>query len=203
MIAIIDYDMGNIHSVAKAIESFGGKVALIDNGKEINKYEKILLPGVGAFGHAMEELQKRDFINPLQEIINEEEKPLLGICLGLQLLFSESEEDPGIKGLQVFKEKVQSFKNKIDKKLKIPHMGWNDIHIEKKNKVFKDIKNKDSFYFVHSYFAPYNKEYTVLKCEYGIQFTAALAYKNIYAAQFHPEKSSSAGLTIIKNFVQL
>lgn len=194
MICVIDYGMGNLRSVSKALEKVGAEVEISSEPKDLERAEKIVLPGVGAFGDGAEELRKRGLFEPLQKSLAQG-KPFLGICLGMQLLFEESEESPGIKGLGFFSGKVQRFQSST---VKIPHMGWNEVK-------FLPSGERDFFYFVHSYY-PVPKEKTIVQgvCEYGSEeFPAVVGKGRIWASQFHPEKSQEAGLKILKNFVAL
>jgi imidazole glycerol-phosphate synthase subunit HisH len=205
MIVIIDYGMGNLRSVQKAFEKFCSNVVVSSSAKDILNADKIILPGVGAFKVAMDELKKKDLINPIKISI-EKGKPFLGICLGLQLLFSESEEGGKIKGLDIIKGKVKRFKEK--KGLKIPHMGWNNIKTQRHQgtgtQVLNGVKDGSYVYFVHSYYvAPKDKDVILCETDYGEDFTSGICKDNIYGFQFHPEKSQSAGLKIVENFARL
>ncbi|MFH1478180.1 MAG: imidazole glycerol phosphate synthase subunit HisH [Candidatus Omnitrophota bacterium] len=202
MITIIDYGMGNLRSVEKAFERFSKKVRISSAPEDIFSSDKIVLPGVGAFGKAMEELRKRNLVDTILKTIKNN-VPFLGICLGLQLLFSESEEGGTPFGLDVFKGKVRLFKDIGD--LKIPHMGWNSLDIaEKDNKILKNVKSGSYMYFVHSYYVePEDKSIILCSTDYGKPFTSGIHKDNVYAFQFHPEKSQKIGLNIIKNFVEL
>ena len=204
MIVVIDYGMGNLRSVQKAFEKFCSSVIVSASAKDILRADKIILPGVGAFKIAMNELKKRGLIDPIKESI-EKGKPFLGICLGLQLLFSESEEGGRIKGLDIIKGKVKRFKEKDG--LKIPHIGWNTIRGKgqgTRDKVMNKIPDKSYMYFVHSYYvAPKDKGVILCETDYGENFTSGVRKDNIYGFQFHPEKSQSAGLKIVENFVNL
>ncbi|MCD6219356.1 imidazole glycerol phosphate synthase subunit HisH [Candidatus Calescamantes bacterium] len=203
MIVIVDYGMGNLRSVAKAVERCGGEVVVSGSLSSLKKAEKIILPGVGAFGKAMENLRKLKLIEPLKKKI-EEGTPLLGICLGLQLLFEWSEEG-NIEGLGVVPGKVKRFP--AFPGLKIPHMGWNKVKIKNQNskfKIFKDIPNGSYFYFVHSYYVkPEAEDIVYSTTYYGTDFTSSIICKNLFACQFHPEKSSNLGLKLIRNFLSL
>lgn len=205
MITIIDYGMGNLHSVSKALEKAGAKVKISSRPTDILKAEKLVLPGVGAFKEAMSELKKRKLIKPIIKYITEIKKPFLGLCLGLQLLFEESEEGGRIKGLGILKGKVRRFNFPLSKKLKIPHMGWNQIRIKNKNcPILKGIPDKTYMYFVHSYYVePKDKKNIAALTNYGLNFTSAICQDNIYAWQGHPEKSQKMGLKILENFVRL
>ncbi len=204
MITIIDYGMGNLRSVQKAFEKFCSNVVVSASANDILKADKIVLPGVGAFKTAMDELKKRGLIDPIKESI-EKGRPFLGICLGLQLLFSESEEGGRIKGLDVIKGKVKRFKHKDG--LKIPHMGWNQIRTtndERRTTILDGVTDGSYMYFVHSYYvAPKDKDVILCETDYGRNFTSGVYKDNVYGFQFHPEKSQSAGLKIVENFVNL
>jgi len=205
--------MGNLRSVQKAFEKFCSNVIVSSSANDILKADKIVLPGVGAFKVAMDELKKRGLIDPIKGSI-EKGKPFLGICLGLQLLFSESEEGKKIKGLDIIKGKVKRFKEKDG--LKIPHMGWNSIaakstpyhkgtgQVEQRAEILDGVKNGSYMYFVHSYYvAPEDKGVILCETDYGGNFTSGVRKDNVYGFQFHPEKSQTAGLKIIENFVNL
>ena len=195
--------MGNIRSVQKAFELFHSKVRISSSFKDILASDKVILPGVGAFGKAMEELKKRSLIDVIKEII-EKGKPFLGICLGYQLLFSKSEEDKGQKGLDILKGSVKKFKSKDG--LKIPHMGWNKINSTHRKglKILNNVSNRSYMYFVHSYFVkPDDKKIVICKTDYGQNFASGIQKDNIYAFQFHPEKSQGVGLKIVENFVNI
>ncbi|MDO8602549.1 MAG: imidazole glycerol phosphate synthase subunit HisH [Candidatus Omnitrophota bacterium] len=204
MIVIIDYGMGNLRSVQKAFERFCSNVIVSRSAKDIQKADKIVLPGVGAFKVAMDELEKRDLVGPIKDSIKNG-RPFLGICLGLQLLFSESEEGGKIKGLDIIKGKVKRFREQ--RGLKIPHMGWNNIKLNAKCsrlKAMNEIKSGSYMYFVHSYYAaPKDKKVILCETDYGGNFTSGIHKDNVYGFQFHPEKSQGAGLKIIENFVDL
>jgi len=209
MIAIIDYGMGNLRSVQKAIEHVGGEASITNNLKEIGKAQAIVLPGVGAFGEAMRRLNELKLIDPLRHLFNPmtgiPAKPFLGICLGFQLLYESSEEDPKVEGLGVFNGVVKKFSGKPFKSglLKVPHMGWNTLLKKTSQPWLKDLQAEDRFYFVHSYYvAPKQKSNIALTCHYGIDFCAAVGGDNYLASQFHPEKSGEVGLRLLKNFVQ-
>ncbi len=199
MILIVDYGMGNLKSVYNALSYLNVKnVSVSGDYRDILKADKIIFPGVGAFGKAYEELNNRELLLPLKDVISGG-KPFLGICLGLQLLFNESEEAPESKGLGIFPGTIKKFSLS---EFKVPHMGWNNVRVMKENPIFKDLPNDFYAYFVHSYFAPVSSE-TRAVTEYEVEFSSALSSGNIYALQFHPEKSQKAGLKILKNFVNL
>lgn len=204
MITIVDYGMGNLHSVAKALEKVGAKVTVTSKAKDILKAKKLVLPGVGAFKEAMQELKRRRLVKPIIKYL-EEKRLFLGLCLGLQLLFEESEEGGKIKGLGIVKGRVAKFSFPLSNNLKIPHMGWNQIKI--KNAIcplLQGVPDKIYMYFVHSYYVePANKSIVAATTDYGINFTSMIWKDNIYALQGHPEKSQKWGLKILKNFVRL
>jgi glutamine amidotransferase len=202
MIVIIDYKMGNLRSVSKALEKAGGNVKITNNVKDIQRADAIVLPGVGAFGRGMKNLKEAGLISPLIDAIKQG-KPFLGICLGMQLLFTYSEEHGKHRGLNILEGCVKRF----HQNLKIPHMGWNQIILnqrrgEKKKEIFYGIPDKTYFYFVHSYYViPENKEMIIATTNYGVQFASAVQKENIFGVQFHPEKSQTAGLKLLRNFV--
>lgn len=201
-IGIIDYGMGNLRSVAKALEHLGASVYVGDRVKQLAKCRKIVLPGVGHFGAAMKELKKRGLIDFICKSIASG-KPFLGICLGLQLLFEKSDENKTAKGLGIWKGKVVRFSGDAMKKLKIPHMGWNSVNFKRKTSLMDGVKNGSYFYFVHSFVAkPTNLKLIAAVTHYGIDFPSALTSDNVMALQFHPEKSQKAGLKILKNFIE-
>ena len=203
MIAIIDYGMGNLRSVSKAFETQGYEVSVTSDPSVIEKSDGLVLPGVGAFGDCLKNLEDKNLLVPIREFIFSG-KSFMGICLGLQALFDESEESPGIKGLGIFGGKVIRFPDLSSHKLKVPQMGWNQIEFDPRIAVLKDIPQKSWFYFVHSYYVkPENNSLNLITSSYGIDFTAAVHKDNIFACQFHPEKSGDLGLKIIKNFAEL
>ncbi len=207
MIAIVDYGMGNLRSVEKGFERFGFTVKVTDNPKDLKGAEKLVLPGVGAFQDAMEGLRQHNLIEPIKDWIRSG-KPFLGICLGLQLLFSKGYEDGEHDGLDIIPGKVVRFDFSEDKengKLKIPHIGWNQISARNEPApILKNVPNNAYMYFVHSYYVcPDNDGVIATETDYGVRFTSMIWYKNIFATQFHPEKSQQWGLTILKNFGDL
>jgi glutamine amidotransferase len=199
MILVVDYGMGNLRSVSKALEHFGARVKVSAAPDDIVQADKIVLPGVGAFGNAIRELENRCLTRPLVESVRAG-KPFLGICLGLQLLLDESDESAGVRGLGLVEGKVRPF-GAVD--VKIPHMGWNSIHKEFDHPLLSGVRDGDFFYFVHSFYAvPVNSRSIAATCRYGQEnFAAMLAVDTIFATQFHPEKSQEAGLKILKNFI--
>ncbi len=201
MIAIIDYGMGNIHSVNKALQLFGARTVVTNKPKDIQSSRKVVLPGVGAFEDAMLELKKQGLISALTEQIRNK-KPFLGICLGMQLLFEQSEEAKRVRGLGVLRGRVKRFENK--RGFKIPHMGWNQLRIKNECPLLKDIPNNSYVYFCHSYYSdPRNPDHIASTTEYSIEFASIIWQDNVYGVQFHPEKSQAVGLKILKNFVNL
>lgn len=199
MIAIIDYNMGNLLSVSKALEAVGGDIRLVDKADELEKFDSIILPGVGHFGDGMEHLRSRGFEAPLNKAV-QAGKNVLGICLGMQMMLESSEEAPGVKGLGLFKGKVLRFPQVGEK---VPHMGWNNVKIENKNPLMADVPDDSYFYFVHSYYvAVDDPAYTIGSCEYINKFTAIIGQGNVCGTQFHPEKSQKYGLQILTNFVK-
>ena len=201
MIAIIDYDAGNIKSVEKAMHLLGQEVVVTRDRESILKADKVILPGVGAFGDAMEKLRSYGLDKVIYEVV-EIKIPFLGICLGLQLLFEKSDETPGVKGLGILPGEVLRIPDKEG--LKIPHMGWNSIKIKKGARLFKDIPEDSYVYFVHSYYLKAGREEDVTATtEYSALIHASVEHDNVFACQFHPEKSSEIGLKILKNFVEL
>lgn len=201
MIAIIDYDAGNIKSVEKALQSLGEEVVVTRDAEVLLKAKKVILPGVGAFGDAMEKIRTYGLETVIHQIVKKG-TPFLGICLGLQLMFEESDETPGVKGLGLLSGKIIRIPDGED--LKIPHMGWNSLHFEKDTRLFQGIKEGAYVYFVHSYYLKAEDESIVAaSTEYGTHIHAAVEKDNLFACQFHPEKSSDVGLSILKNFIEL
>ena len=196
MIAIIDYGMGNLRSVEKGFLKVGVDAKVVTDPRSVNDAEAIVLPGVGAFRDCMKNLDRMKLIEPILKSVRNG-KPYLGICLGLQMLFTESEEFGVYKGLDVLKGKVVRFQ--VD--LKVPHMGWNTVRLLKKPPIFDGIKDESYFYFVHSYYvAPDDEGIIAGTTDYGMTFTSMVWKDNIIATQFHPEKSQETGLKILKNF---
>ena len=206
MIAIIDYDMGNLRSVAKAFERVGAEAVTTRDPEVIDGSSHVVLPGVGAFRDCMKNLGDYGLVDPIMSSI-EKGKPFLGICLGLQLLFEESSEFGTHRGLGVIKGKVVRFPSGMKEKgegLKVPHMGWNAIERRKDSVLLEGIPEGSYFYFVHSYYAvPDDERVTLTSTGYGVTFTSSVEKDNVMACQFHPEKSQSAGLKVLKNFSSL
>lgn len=201
MIAIIDYDAGNIKSVEKALDFLGEEVVITRDHDTILNSDKVILPGVGAFGDAMEKLHQYGLVDTIHEVVKRG-TPFLGICLGLQLMFESSDEAPGVKGLGLLPGKILRIPKCGD--LKIPHMGWNDLDIKEGAKLFAGLEEHPYVYFVHSYYLKAEDEDIVAATsEYGVTIHASVEKDNIFACQFHPEKSSTVGLQILKNFISL
>lgn len=198
-IVVVDYGMGNLHSVLKALKRIGVNCIASSKIEDISKANKIILPGVGHFKKAMENLKKLNLIEILNKKVLEDKTPILGICLGMQLLGNFSEEG-NVEGLKWIDAKTIKIKNTG---LKIPHMGWNSIFIKKTEKLLKGIENGKNFYFVHSYHVNCNNPQDILTTtNYGIDFASSVKKENILGVQFHPEKSHSAGLKILRNFIE-
>lgn len=207
MITIIDYGMGNLRSVLKGFERVGHNAIVTKSSKDILDASHVVLPGVGAFKDCMDNLERYGLVEPTLQAIASG-KPFLGICLGLQILFTESEEFGRHKGLDVIKGKVIKFpsglRNQNSQPFKVPHMGWNDIHIKKRPPILEHIEDGSYFYFVHSYYvAPENPDIIATTTSYGIEITSSIWQDNIFACQFHPEKSQQVGLRILKSFGDL
>lgn len=201
MIAIIDYDAGNLKSVEKVLQFLGKEAVITRDSQQIWTADHVILPGVGAFGDAMEKLKEYQLDSLIKEIANSG-KPLLGICLGLQLLFDESEESPGVKGLGILKGKIKRIPGQEG--LKVPHIGWNSLNLEHNGRLFQNIPENSYVYFVHSYYLEaQDPEIVKASTEYGVHIHASVEKNNLFACQFHPEKSSIAGLQILKNFAEI
>ena len=201
MIAIIDYDAGNIKSVEKALQKLNAEVVITKDAEEILRADKVILPGVGAFGDAMDNLKKYGLDKVIHQVV-EKGTPFLGICLGLQLLFERSDETPGAIGLGILEGEVLRIPDKDN--LKIPHMGWNSLHLQNQGRLFQGISEQSYVYFVHSYYLK-AKDADIVKAttDYGVNIHASVEKENVFACQFHPEKSSEVGLQILKNFTQV
>ena len=211
MIAIIDYGMGNLQSVSKALKHLGAQTCVTGNPAQVEQADKVILPGVGAFGATMAELRRLNLVEPIMSAMKKD-KPYLGICLGLQLLFENSEESPGVTGFGIFKGVVKRFSHSSPAThhppLKIPHMGWNQVSRpetgDQRPEMLNDIPEQSFFYFVHSYYAdPADRSLVALESEHGLRFPAMIARERLFATQFHPEKSQAVGLRLLKNFVEL
>ncbi|MCI9620622.1 MAG: imidazole glycerol phosphate synthase subunit HisH [Dorea sp.] len=201
MIAILDYDAGNIKSVEKAVQLLGQEVTITRDRREVLNADKVILPGVGAFGDAMGKIRQYGLYEVIHEVV-EQGTPFLGICLGLQLLFERSEESPGVEGLGILKGEILRIPETPG--LKIPHMGWNSLEFRNNGRLFENLPEESYVYFVHSYYLRAADEKIVTAVtEYGTQIHASVEQGNVFACQFHPEKSSDAGIQILKNFVAI
>lgn len=201
MVAIIDYDAGNIKSVEKALRFLGQEAVVTRDRERIRKADKVILPGVGAFGDAMEKLSQYGLTEVIKETVDKG-TPFLGICLGLQLLFDRSDEAPGVEGLGILKGEILRIPEREG--LKIPHMGWNSLGFPREGRLFRGLEPNPYVYFVHSYYLKAAEEEIVTaKTEYGVEIHASVEKGNVYACQFHPEKSGETGLQILKNFAGL
>ena len=201
MVTIIDYDAGNIKSVEKALKLLGQDVVVTRDAETILNADRVILPGVGAFGDAMGKLHDYGLVEVIHKVV-EKKIPFLGICLGLQLMFESSEETPGVEGLGLLKGKVVKIPDNGE--LKIPHMGWNSLHFQNHGRLFANLPQDSYVYFVHSYYLQAEDE-SIVKAttEYSTCIHASVEKDNVFACQFHPEKSSEVGLTILKNFCEI
>jgi len=209
MIGIVDYNMGNLASVINAFKKVGADATLESDPSKLSQYDKLILPGVGAFGDAMEHLQENGMDEAVKAFARSG-KPLLGICLGMQLLFESSEEFGNHEGLGLIPGKVVAFdESKFDHPLKVPHMGWNELFTQgsgfgvQSSELFEELANEFYLYFVHSYHAVCDDQYAIGKTFYGYEFVSAVQNENVYGIQPHPEKSHENGLKIIENFIRL
>lgn len=201
MIAIIDYDAGNLKSVEKALKFLGEESLITRNFREILAADKVILPGVGAFGEAMDQLKKFELDQVIHEVVDRQ-TPFLGICLGLQLLFEGSEENSGVEGLHVLDGKILKIPDQPG--LKIPHIGWNSLHLKNQGRLFQGIAEGSFVYFVHSFYLQAENENIVrASTDYSVNIHASVEQKNVFACQFHPEKSSRTGMRILQNFAEL
>ncbi|MBD2002371.1 MULTISPECIES: imidazole glycerol phosphate synthase subunit HisH [Cyanophyceae] len=203
-IAIIDYGMGNLRSVANALSYINCPGFITNNPEDLSQANHIILPGVGAFGDAMENLQSRGWVKALEAEVREKGKPFLGICLGMQLLATTGTEHGVHKGLDWIPGTVVRLQSSNAGNIRIPHIGWNDVNFTKPNKLFAGLNDSQIFYFVHSYvLVPNNQGVISGISHYGAEFVSSIELGNIYATQFHPEKSQKVGLEVLKNFVNL
>ena len=202
MIAIVDYGVGNLFSLNSSLELIGAESIVTSDPQVLRSADKILLPGVGAFEDAAKKLRDSGLADILKELA-QEGKPLLGICLGMQMLFEKSYEYGEHEGLGLIPGSVKPIRDVIPGDYKIPHIGWNDLHFRQENPLFRYVQEGDCVYFVHSFYAADCDEYTVATAEYGAELTAAVARGNVYGCQFHPEKSGNVGLSILKAFAEL
>lgn len=201
MIAIIDYDAGNLKSVEKALTALGENTVVSRDKELLLSADKVILPGVGSFGDAMEKLHQYGLVDVIHQVVSKG-TPFLGICLGLQLFFESSEECQGVRGLSLLPGRIVRFPDMPG--LKVPHMGWNCLDIKPDARLFKGIDSGAYVYFVHSYYLEADRESDVAaSSEYGVKFGASVERGNLFACQFHPEKSSNTGLKILKNFIEL
>jgi len=211
-IGIVDYGMGNLMSVSRAFQSLGFRTCVSGDREQLRNVHGLVLPGVGAFRDCMENLEKRDLTRFIREWVKED-KPFLGICLGLQLLFTESHEFGVHRGLDLFKGKVVRFPDDMrssvryhseerQEKLKVPHMGWNRVEHPEGSSYFQDIPQGGYFYFVHSYYVVPEEDLKTCRTEYGIEFVSGIEAKNLISVQFHPEKSQEVGLLFLRNFAR-
>ncbi|MEM8943634.1 MAG: imidazole glycerol phosphate synthase subunit HisH [Planctomycetota bacterium] len=201
MIAIVDYQMGNLRSVQKAFERVGHAAEITSDPVTISQASKVVLPGVGAFADAIAALKHRELVGPLREAIDAG-RPFLGICLGLQLLFERSYEDGEYEGMGVLPGDVRRFE--VPREYKVPHMGWNQVHYRRQPPIFADIEDQTHFYFVHSYcVVPDDAAIVAGEAAYPDPFCAMIWRENLFATQFHPEKSQRAGLQVLRNFASL
>lgn len=201
MIAIIDYDAGNIKSVEKALQYLSQDVIVTRDPETILSAEKVILPGVGSFGDAMGKLHQYGLVSVIKQVVANK-TPFLGICLGLQLLFESSDETPGVEGLGILKGKIVRIPE--GEGIKVPHIGWNSLQFPNRGKLFEGLPDESYVYFVHSYYLQAEEpEIVVAATEYGTYIHASVEKENVFACQFHPEKSSDTGLAILRNFVNL
>lgn len=202
MIAIVDYGVGNLFSLKSSFAALGVQAVVTSDIKTLEEADGIILPGVGAFGDAAKKLRDSGLFYPLKDLAKNG-KPLMGICLGMQLLFEKGYEYGEHEGLGLIKGSVKPISDVIPKDLKIPHIGWNPLKFKGNNPLFKNIKEGDCVYFVHSFYAADCEENTIATAEYGADLTAAVADKNVFGCQFHPEKSGKVGLEILRAFSQM
>ena len=201
MIAVIDYDAGNIKSVEKALQSLGEDTVTTRDRETLLAANGVILPGVGAFGDAMGKLQDYGLVSVIRECVDKG-RPFLGICLGLQLMFESSEESPGVEGLSLLPGKIVRIPS--DGGLKIPHIGWNNLRFSNEGRLFRGLSQDSYVYFVHSYYLQADEpEIVKATTEYGVQIHAAVEKNNLFACQFHPEKSSEVGMQILRNFIEV
>ena len=199
-VGVIDYGASNIFSVVRALNSLGASTKIVKTPEDFKNTDKLVFPGQGSMGSCSKKLSENNLRDSLIDALNN--LPFLGICLGLQILFSESEESEGEKGLNIFSEKIEKFSEFEDKTIKIPHMGWNQLEISQNHFLLKGIKSYENFYFVHSFASKEaNQNEIFSKTFHGEIFNSAVGKDNIFATQFHPEKSGKSGLMILKNFL--
>jgi glutamine amidotransferase len=201
MIGVVNYNMGNLASVKNAFDKIGARAEIVSDAEKLKEYDKLLLPGVGAFGDAMEHLKSSGMYEALKDFVKSG-KYMLGVCLGMQLLFENSEEFGNHEGLGIIPGRVVRFDKKIENTHKVPHMGWNKMFFKKKTPLFEGLDNP-YLYFVHSYHVVCDDKYAIGKTIYGYEFVSAVNKDNVFGFQPHPEKSHNAGLKILENFVDL
>jgi glutamine amidotransferase len=202
-VAVIDYGMGNLHSVSKALEFVGADVMITQKSSDLKEADRVVLPGVGSFAEGMRQLEERGLVNVLNDEVIARGKPFLGICLGMQLAAESGEEHGKTRGLGWIKGSVIRLDTN-DPHVKVPHMGWNDIEVTQPSPLFKNIRGPLTFYFVHSYhLMTAMKDAVTAVCEHGLRFAAAVERENIHLVQFHPEKSQTAGLKVLENFLAI
>lgn len=201
LVGIVNYGMGNLRSVANAIASLQFPAQIVDHPTELSRFSHIILPGVGAFGDAMKNLQTQGWVSVLEREVRENKKPFLGICLGMQLLATVGTEHGTHKGLDWISGTVERLSSD-DSNIRIPHIGWNEAHIAKSDGLYAGLTKTPTFYFVHSYvLKPSDNQIVSATTTHGVEFIASVEFDNIYATQFHPEKSQKAGLALLKNFL--
>lgn len=202
MVAIVDYGVGNLFSLKSSLAHIGAEVVVTSDKDVLSSADQIILPGVGAFEDAANKLRNSGLDVVIKDLANNG-KPLMGICLGMQLLFEKSYEYGEHEGLGLIKGKVVPIKDYVSTELKIPHIGWNPLFVKSSSPIFSDVKENDCVYFVHSYFATECDDSVIATTEYGAELTAAVADKNVFGCQFHPEKSGKVGLAILKSFINI
>lgn len=200
-VAIVDYGINNTRSVVNALRLLDVKSLVTSDVNDMKQSDAIILPGVGAFGQAMKNLNNLNLTETIQELTLVKKYPFLGICLGMQLMADSSEEKGNFKGLSLIEGKVVKIKNKNN--LRIPHMGWNSLHIKKNNNILKNISDKSAFYFVHSYHYVCEKNYVIAEVEYGERIISVINHKNLFGVQFHPERSHTKGIQMLENFLDI
>jgi len=203
MIAVIDYGMGNLRSVQKGFEAVGAEAVVTNDPQKILDADSVVLPGVGAFKDCIDNLNRLNLVDVIRQSIDSG-KPFLGICLGLQLLFEQSNEFGNVPGLGILPGKVMRFQFPDHPEMKVPHMGWNTLNVKKPSPLFDSVEDSPYFYFVHSYYVvPEDPAIIATTTNYGVEFVSGIQHRNIYAFQFHPEKSQKLGLSLLKNFSNL
>lgn len=203
VVGVVNYGMGNLHSILRKLKIVGANFKLIETPEEIAKVDKLILPGVGHFGQAMDNLRSKNLLDSLNKAVLEDKKPILGICLGMQLM-TQSSEEGNSEGLGWVEGKVKHFTISDQLRFKVPHMGWNEVEVNKSSKLFEGVDSGSEFYFVHSfYFESSNDDNNLNTTNYESKFISAFEKDNIYGVQYHPEKSFEAGTQLFKNFIAL